>query len=299
MSSPTYDLLRKHYRNISRRVSQSSPTKSSSDKKLSSKQTLVEPASETVTVEVVEMTQKEDSKSPNSPLTRKNTQENVSFDPLSTEHKNENGNANPPTTEPQESRKSQKSQKSKKSHKETVSRTRSNDSMTPPSNMNMTLASQLSTTLSLPTKSNKNGPDEKYQLNSHLLFEHSFPGHTYVSVHLQRLQHGIYSDANLHTKHTLHVTFVALSFVFHPSTPSHRFESSVIEIKVKDTKGNGYLRMLKFAPHQAYGKISTESLKWCFQLGASLGVTQGPANVSVKPSVSEEKSKVVGAMMKM
>lgn len=59
------------------------------------------------------------------------------------------------------------------------------------------------------------------------------------------------------------------------------------------------MRFLKYAPHQAYGKISTESLKWNFQLGASLGVTQGPANVCVKPSIGEEKSKVVGTMMKM
>ncbi|TGO85048.1 hypothetical protein BPOR_0437g00060 [Botrytis porri] len=159
--------------------------------------------------------------------------------------------------------------------------------------INTTISPIPSTTISstIPpntTKSNKNGPDEKYQINSHLLFESSFPGHTYISVHLQRLQHGIYSDANLHTKHTLHVTFIALSFIFHPSTPAHRFESAVIDIKVRDRKEN--LKILKYAPHQAYGKISTESLKWNFQLGASLGVTQGPANACVKPSIGEEKS---------
>ncbi|KAF7949207.1 hypothetical protein EAE96_008374 [Botrytis aclada] len=165
--------------------------------------------------------------------------------------------------------------------------------------INTTISPIPSTILSStnPTKSNKNGPDEKYQINSHLLFESSFPGHTYISVHLQRLQHGIYSGVNLHTKHTLHVTFIALSFIFHPSTPTHRFENAVIDIKVRDQKGN--LRFLKYAPHQAYGKISTESLKWNFQLGASLGVTQGPANLCVKPSVGEEKSKVVGTMMKI
>ncbi|TGO23414.1 hypothetical protein BPAE_0133g00120 [Botrytis paeoniae] len=160
--------------------------------------------------------------------------------------------------------------------------------------INTTISSTIPSTS---TKSNKNGPDEKYQINSHLLFESSFPGHTYISVHLQRLQHGIYSDANLHTKHTLHITFIALSFIFHPSNPTHRFESAVIDIKVRDHKGN--LRFLKYAPHQAYGKISTESLKWNFQLRASMGVTQGPANVCVKPSIGEEKSKVVGTMMKI
>ncbi|KAI9645761.1 hypothetical protein NHQ30_005193 [Ciborinia camelliae] len=174
-----------------------------------------------------------------------------------------------------------------------------NTSSTNPSDASGTSHSYntFSSNLSSTAKSNKNGPDEKYQINSHLVFEHLFPGQTFVSVHLQRLQHGIYSDANLHTKHTLHVTFVALSFVFHPSSPSHRFESAVINIKVKDKRGN--LRFLKYAPHQAYGRISTQSLKWNFQLGTSLGVTQGPANASVKSSVSEEKDKVVGSMMKI
>ncbi|KAF5873445.1 uncharacterized protein Bfra_004905 [Botrytis fragariae] len=79
--------------------------------------------------------------------------------------------------------------------------------------------------------------------------------------------------------------------------PTHRFESALIDIKVRDQKGN--LRFLKYAPHQAYGKISTESLKWNFQLGSSLGVTQGPANVCVRPSIGEEKSKVMGSMMKI
>lgn len=186
--------------------------------------------------------------------------------------------------------------KLEKLHKELSSNYEESAVLTTPFS-NTTNISYLSSVPYYTTTSNKNGPDEKYQINSHLLFEHSFPGQTFISVHLQRLQHGVYSDANLHTKHTLHVTFAALNFIFHPSTPTHRFESAVIEIKVKDKRGN--LRFLRYAPHQAYGRISTESLKWNFQLGASLGVTQGPAHVSVNPSVSEEKTKVVGAMMKM
>jgi hypothetical protein len=35
------------------------------------------------------------------------------------------------------------------------------------------------------------------------------------------------------------------------------------------------------------------------QLGATLGVTKGPVEVALNPSVSEEKDSVVGAMMKM
>ncbi|PQE13223.1 GCN5-related N-acetyltransferase protein [Rutstroemia sp. NJR-2017a BBW] len=154
-----------------------------------------------------------------------------------------------------------------------------------------------------PTKfnhhSNKNGPDERYQINEDLLYEYEFPGETYVSAHLQRLQHGVYTDANLHTKHPKHVTFVALSFTMHASqSTSHRFESAIITVKASSEDGER-LRFLKFAPHLAYGRMSSESLKWNFQLGAALGVTQGPATASVKPSVGYEQNKVVGTMMKM
>ncbi|PQE03027.1 GCN5-related N-acetyltransferase protein [Rutstroemia sp. NJR-2017a BVV2] len=146
---------------------------------------------------------------------------------------------------------------------------------------------------------NKNGPDERYQINEDLLYEYEFPGETYVSAHLQRLQHGVYTDANLHTKHTKHVTFVALTFTMHASqSTSHRFESAIITVKASSEDGER-LRFLKFAPHLAYGRMSSESLKWNFQLGAALGVTQGPATVSVNPSVGYEQNKIVGTMMKM
>jgi hypothetical protein len=146
---------------------------------------------------------------------------------------------------------------------------------------------------------NKNGPDEKYQVNEDLLYENEFPGETYISAHLQRLQHGIYTDANLHTNHTRHVTFVALTFTMHASqSTSHRFESAIITVKAS-SEGVERLRFLKFAPHLAYGRMSSESLKWDFQLGAVLGVTQGPATAKVNPSVGYEQNKVVGTMMKM
>ncbi|PVH70434.1 hypothetical protein DL98DRAFT_661167 [Cadophora sp. DSE1049] len=78
----------------------------------------------------------------------------------------------------------------------------------------------------------------------------------------------------------------------------HGLESAVIEIKAKSNK-NEELRFLKFAPHLAYGRISSESLKWTFQLGATLGVTKGPVNLSVNPSGGYEKDKAVGTMMKI
>ncbi|KAM3070355.1 hypothetical protein ACMFMG_010186 [Clarireedia jacksonii] len=146
---------------------------------------------------------------------------------------------------------------------------------------------------------NKNGPDEKYQVNEDVLYEYEFPGETYISTHLSRLQHGIYTDPNLHTDHTKYVTFVALTFTMHASqSTSHRFESAIISIQASSEDGER-LRFLKFAPHLAYGRMSSESLKWNFQLGAALGVTQGPATASLKPSMAYEKDKVIGTMMKI
>ncbi|KAM0178996.1 hypothetical protein ACHAPC_000898 [Botrytis cinerea] len=265
--------MRKHCKAISRRMSEVPSLKTISEMKLSIKTTpLKEPNRDEVAQEVQRSQDLQLSRNANSENTLKNA----------TTSKNKKTNITAPLL-----------QKSKDSSSNSSESTIINTTSSPISST--TLSSTIPTTIT--TKSNKNGPDEKYQINTHLLFESSFPGHTFISVHLQRLQHGIYSDVNLHTKHTLHVTFIALSFIFHPSTPTHRFESAVIDIQVRDKRGN--LRFLKYAPHQAYGKISTESLKWNFQLGASLGVTQGPANVCVKPSIGEEKSKVVGTMMKI
>jgi len=57
------------------------------------------------------------------------------------------------------------------------------------------------------SKANKNGPDHRFQLNQDLLYEREFGGHTYVSAHLQRLQHGCFTDKNIHKDDTPHVTF--------------------------------------------------------------------------------------------
>lgn len=268
--------IKKHCESISRRVSQAAPSKASSEKKSSTKR----PPSGTSNVD--DMTQSDQNAS-STGVPKKGAFNDTSSEPaLSILKKVHTLSIVAP--------------KVKGSQKEGSSGSAESTFVNTPSSK-ISSTSQSSNTLLNINRSNKNGPDEKYQINSHLLFENSFPGHTFISVHLQRLQHGIYSDANLHTKHTIHVTFVALSFIFHPSTPAHRFESAVVDIKVKN-KG-GYLRFLKYAPHQTYGKISTESLKWNFQLGASLGITQGPAKATVNPSLSEEKSKVVGTMMKI
>jgi hypothetical protein len=59
------------------------------------------------------------------------------------------------------------------------------------------------------------------------------------------------------------------------------------------------VRFLRFAPHAAFGRISAATLKWNFQLGATIGVTKGPAEVSVNPSMSYEKDVVIGTMLKI
>ncbi|ESZ91271.1 hypothetical protein SBOR_8338 [Sclerotinia borealis F-4128] len=291
--------IKKHCRSISRRISQVGPMKVPSETKSSSKI----PPSETSTVET-----RDDHQFQKSPQSRKDPspEKTSSKSPIFHIEK-----ANTTPSAPSKAKNPQHESISSSEDVTIIDTPIANTSYTThsPNTLPNTIPNTLLTTTT--TKSNKNGPDEKYQINSHLLFEHFFPGQTYISVHLQRLQHGLYSDSNMHTKQPLHVTFVALSFVFHASTPAHRFESAVIEIKVTDKtgtrereaegKGGGEdtLRILKYAPHQAYGRISTESLKWNFQLGASLGVSQGPAKICVNPRVSEEKSRVVGTMMKI
>ncbi|QSZ30470.1 hypothetical protein DSL72_000024 [Monilinia vaccinii-corymbosi] len=267
--------IKKQCKSISHQISQAGPVRTLSRNKPSAQ---ISPSG----ISNVDKITQGDHKFQVSHQSKKEPSENISSQPSS-----KSNGSNTPSSEP-----------TKPKNSPTESSSGSLESTTIHASIsNTTSVSHLTNTVVGTTKSNKNGPDEKYQINSHLLFEHSFPGHTFISVHLQRLQHGVYSDANLHTQHTMHVTFVALSIVFHPSTPAHRFESAVIDIRVKDQGGN--LRFLKYAPHQAYGRISTESLKWNFQLGASVGVTQGPAKLCVSPSISEEKSKVVGTMMKI
>jgi hypothetical protein len=168
-----------------------------------------------------------------------------------------------------------------------------------PGQMATPISAPLSSTVRINQKSNVDGPDHAFQVNETLLYEHEFHGQSYVSCHLQRLQHGIFSSDSLHAKSPLHISFVAVTFTFHPALSiAHRFTSAVIEITARDDSHQP-LRFVKFAPHLAYGRISSESLKWSFQLGAALGVTQGPVNLSVNPTGKYETEKVIGTMMKI
>ncbi|KIX09199.1 uncharacterized protein Z518_00278 [Rhinocladiella mackenziei CBS 650.93] len=58
-------------------------------------------------------------------------------------------------------------------------------------------------------------------------------------------------------------------------------------------------RFLRHAPHLLYGAISPETLNWNFNLAGSLGVSQGPANASIKPSYGVKSSYKVYEMMKI
>lgn len=157
----------------------------------------------------------------------------------------------------------------------------------------------LSGILKIDQQENIDGPEHKFQVNEQLLFEHEFHGSCYVSAHLQRLQHSIFGDSNIHGAGVMHVTFIAVTFVFHPSISlSHRFQSAIIEVTAR-SQSDEPLRFVKFAPHLVYGRISTESLKWTFSLGATVGVTKSPVSVAINPSMAHQKDKVLGTMMKI
>ncbi|KAK6585433.1 hypothetical protein PZA11_002160 [Diplocarpon coronariae] len=152
-------------------------------------------------------------------------------------------------------------------------------------------------------------PLAKYQLTHNLLYERHFFGESYISAHLTRLQNGVFVSPNIHpdsnpdqqNEHLskTYVTFVAIAFTLHPSlSEDHRFNSAVLEIKATNEDGE-YLRVLRFAPHLAFGRISSASLKWNFQLGASLGVAQGPTKATVDPKIGYEKDLVVGTFMRI
>jgi len=157
----------------------------------------------------------------------------------------------------------------------------------------------LSGILEIKQQENIDDPEHKFQVNEQLLFEHEFHGGCYVSAHLQRLQHGIFGDSNIHGAGVMHVTFIVVTFVFHPSISlSHKFQSAIIEVTAR-SQSDEPLRFVKFAPHLAYGRISTESLKWTFSLGATVGVTKGPVSVAINPSMAHQRDKVLGTMMKI
>lgn len=126
-------------------------------------------------------------------------------------------------------------------------------------------------------------PNKRLQLFQTSLLEHIFESEeAFFSASLNRLQHGICQDAErLQSRASIHVTFVAVTFVFHSMNSSnHRFKRAQINVQAfasnktetKSTiaKFGKALRIIKFAPHVVYGRVSTESLHWQFSLGKTL-----------------------------
>jgi hypothetical protein len=143
------------------------------------------------------------------------------------------------------------------------------------------------TTGTVPTlPSNAKGleiPDNHFQIFQKSLLEKEFEHEdAFVGAHLSRLQHGIYQDDRMDmldlcgrpTK-SINVTFVAITFTFHPMhSVEKRFKRAQVSIQAFKAPGQpakaAYdepLRIIKFAPHVAYGRISTENLTWKFTLG--------------------------------
>jgi hypothetical protein len=123
-------------------------------------------------------------------------------------------------------------------------------------------------------------PDNHFQIFQRSLFEQEFDHEdAFVGAHLSRLQHGIYQDDRMdiydHPTKPINVTFVAITFTFHPMhSLEKRFKRAQISVQAFKAPGQpakaAYvepLRIIMFAPHVAYGRISTENLTWKFTLG--------------------------------
>jgi hypothetical protein len=154
------------------------------------------------------------------------------------------------------------------------------------------------------TRGNPEGPDHHFQVFQKSLLEYDFHDRdAFVSARVQRIQHGIYSDPDKlqfyrTTSAEMKVTFVAVTFAFHPMySLKHRFQRAVISVVASDDKQHD-LRIVKFAPHIAHGRISTETLHWTFSLSSTIGVTQ-LLTASVTPSTSFDRQKVIDAMLKI
>ncbi|KAM3081016.1 hypothetical protein ACMFMG_004975 [Clarireedia jacksonii] len=161
----------------------------------------------------------------------------------------------------------------------------------------------------VPQVNSINYPDHRFQIFQKSLLEQDYPyQEAYVSASLTRLQHGIYDDEKRLDSYgppPHNVTFVAVTFVFHPmNSLEYRFKRARISIQAFRAGGDSEkaadqpLRIIKFAPHIAFGRYSTENLHWTFSLGASLGVTT-PLTTTITPSTELDRSKVIGTMLKI
>jgi hypothetical protein len=167
-----------------------------------------------------------------------------------------------------------------------------------------------------------NAPDHRLELNSKCIYERRLPGRAYITCHVDRLQSGFYDSASIHENSIEHVRFVALHFVFHPTSTVNRFTAATIRVAVRNDAFDetGFMpfdrrssyadahekkhsrenpSVLRHAPHLLYGTISPETLQWNFNLAGSLGVTQAPLMASLSPSGGLRGSYKMFEMMKI
>lgn len=148
-----------------------------------------------------------------------------------------------------------------------------------------------------PPDMNKSNP--RLLVNRESIYERQLPGDAYITVYVQRLQHGYYSSSAVSDPEAEHVDFLALSFVFHsPHTLSHRFKSATIRASIQGpdqlaTDGTSSPkrrpknpRILMHAPHLIYGTVSPETMEWTFSLAGSIGISETPLSANLIPSGS-------------
>jgi hypothetical protein len=148
-----------------------------------------------------------------------------------------------------------------------------------------------------PPDPNMNNP--RLLLNRACIYERHLPGDTYITAHIERLQHGYYSNPTVSDEDSNHVSFLAIGFTFHsPNTLSHRFKSAKIRVSVRGSRElcsssrypygypPGNPRFLMHAPHLLYGTVSPETMEWTFSLAGSLGISEMPVSASIIPSGS-------------
>ncbi|KAL3458660.1 hypothetical protein BJX64DRAFT_266121 [Aspergillus heterothallicus] len=150
-----------------------------------------------------------------------------------------------------------------------------------------------------------NVADPRFNINRPCIYERRLPGNTYITAHIQRLQHGYYSTPAVSDIDFDHVDFLAISFVFHSAdTSNHRFKAATIRVSLdslpircsshhdrssrssrfRSRHRPSYPRFLMHAPHLLYGSISPETMQWSYSLSGTLGIAQLPVIASLSPS---------------
>lgn len=166
-----------------------------------------------------------------------------------------------------------------------------------------------------------NATDNRLDCESKCIYERTLPGSGYITAHVTRLQDGFYDSPATHGDAIDNVRFLAINFVFHPSTTMNRFQSATVTLSLRDDTNQLFSdpihhpglgvpsygvpvptrkpKFVRFAPHILFGGVSPETLDWNFNLAGTLGVSQGPATASVNPSAGMKSSYKIYQMMRI